>query len=160
KTTFLVKFADKTDVKKIAEEAWESAKSSSVGQDIQTMKRSAILSALRETSFESHKNVVSFLEEEMKADTVEGYQSYNIVNGMAVTATKEVAEKIATFPEVDKVLKNETRKLNSTTKTDEKAPHSDEENVEWNIERVGAPDVWELGIDGTGTVVASLDTGA
>ena len=32
-------------------------------------------------------------------------------------------------------------------------------NVEWNVERVNAPETWALGIDGTGTVVASLDTG-
>ena len=33
------------------------------------------------------------------------------------------------------------------------------ENVEWNVERVDAPAVWDQGIDGTGTVVASIDTG-
>ena len=31
--------------------------------------------------------------------------------------------------------------------------------VEWNIERVKADLVWEMGIDGTGAVVGSLDSG-
>jgi len=31
--------------------------------------------------------------------------------------------------------------------------------VEWNIQRVGAPDVWAMGYTGTGAVVAVLDTG-
>jgi bacillopeptidase F len=31
--------------------------------------------------------------------------------------------------------------------------------VEWNIARIGAPEVWDLGFTGAGIVVASLDTG-
>lgn len=32
-------------------------------------------------------------------------------------------------------------------------------NVEWNIDYINAPEVWERGIDGTGIVVANLDSG-
>lgn len=160
KTTFLVKFVDKADLKKAVKEAEKKASLSKLsGQDAQLMKRSSILAELETTSFESQKNVVAFLEEAMEAGSVEDFHSYKIVNGMAVTGTKEIAEKIATFPEVDKVLKNETRQLNSTIKTKDKAPTSDIANVEWNVAHIGAPDVWELGFDGTGTVVASLDSG-
>ncbi|MBO1911821.1 S8 family serine peptidase, partial [Microvirga sp. 3-52] len=70
------------------------------------------------------------------------------------------AEQIATFDEVEKILKNEKRQLvteinpktleNNTTEVS---------NVEWNIERVKAPEVWDMDIDGTGVVVASIDTG-
>lgn len=160
KTTFLVKFVDKADVKQAVKEAEKKASVSNLsGQATQLMTRSAILAELEETSFESHKNVVAFLEEQMEAGSVDDFHSYKIVNGMAVTATKEIAEKIASFPEVDKVLKNETRQLNSTIKTEEKAPTSNIENVEWNVAHIGAPDAWALGFDGTGTVVASLDSG-
>ncbi|PAV27584.1 peptidase S8, partial [Virgibacillus profundi] len=85
--------------------------------------------------------------------------SYYIVNGIAVTATKEVAEKIATFAEVEKILPNETRELFTTVSKNAKTPQSEIANVEWNVERVGAPAVWDMGFDGTGTVVASIDTG-
>lgn len=37
--------------------------------------------------------------------------SYYIVNGLAVTGTKEVMEKVASFPEVDQVLPNEIRQI-------------------------------------------------
>ncbi|MBO1914183.1 protease inhibitor I9 family protein, partial [Microvirga sp. 3-52] len=80
-------------------------------------------------------------------------------NGMAVTATKEVAQKIAAFAEVEKILPNETRELHEATVTDEEAPQSTLANVEWNVERVNAPGAWAQGFDGTGTVVASIDTG-
>ncbi|MGE7055222.1 S8 family serine peptidase, partial [Paenibacillus glucanolyticus] len=39
------------------------------------------------------------------------------------------------------------------------APQPQTENVEWNIDYVNAPEVWERGIDGTGIVVANLDSG-
>ncbi|UMY53577.1 MULTISPECIES: S8 family serine peptidase [Paenibacillus] len=35
----------------------------------------------------------------------------------------------------------------------------DPSTVEWNISHINAPQVWEKGIDGTGIVVANLDTG-
>src|SRR5699024_7316371 len=78
---------------------------------------------------------------------------------MAVTATKEVAEKIAGFEEVEKILTNETRTLFKPETKDAKTPESEIANVEWNVERVNAPETWEMGIDGSGTVVASIDTG-
>lgn len=158
--TFLVKFTEKAEVKKAAEEAGDKASLSSLsGSETKLLKRSAILSELKTTSFESQKSVEAFLEEQMEAGLVTDYRSYNIVNGMSVTATKEVAEKIAAFDEVEKLLKNETRELHTTTVTDEEAPASNLENVEWNVERIHAPDAWAMGIDGSGTVVASLDTG-
>ena len=40
-----------------------------------------------------------------------------------------------------------------------KAPQAQLANIEWNIERVNAPQAWDMGIDGSGTVVASIDTG-
>lgn len=160
--TFLVKFSDKAEVKQVAEDASNKASLANLsGQDAQLLKRSAILSELKATSFESHKNVVELLENEMEAGTVTDYHSYHIVNGMAVTANQEIAEKIANFPEVEKILKNETRQLDSTFDKDEDNSLENNLNeVEWNVDNIDAPGAWNMGIDGTGTVVASLDTGA
>ncbi|WP_412094909.1 hypothetical protein, partial [Bacillus atrophaeus] len=33
------------------------------------------------------------------------------------------------------------------------------DGVEWNIDQIDAPKAWDLGYDGTGTVVGSIDTG-
>src|SRR5699024_12453923 len=75
-----------------------------------------------------------------------------------MTATKEVAEKVAAFTEVEKIWPNENRQLISTVDTDEKQPEADDD-VEWNIDRVNARQAWEMGADGSGTVVAIIDTG-
>lgn len=157
KVTFLVKFKEKADTAKVAKDtrkAAESAKLSAYQAELN--QRSAVISELKSVSFQSQHQVVDFLEENEHVDT---FHSYHIVNGMAVTATKEIAEKVASFSEVDKLLPNETRTLNTTFDNSVNTPKADSDDIEWSVDRVNAPDAWSMGINGTGTVVASLDTG-
>ncbi|EQB37268.1 hypothetical protein M948_01665 [Virgibacillus sp. CM-4] len=162
KVTFLVKFSEKADVTKVAENAKsDAAKASLSAQKAEHVQRSAVISELKTTALESQENVKAFLEEQESKGNVEKFKSYHIVNGMAVTATKKVAEKIASFAEVEKILPNEERELYDVTIDKEAGEVASElANIEWNVERVGAPSVWEMGFDGTGTVVASIDSGA
>ncbi|GEN84926.1 bacillopeptidase F [Sporosarcina luteola] len=158
--TFLVKFKEQADTEQVAAQAKQQASQANLtGKQSIMMTRSAVVSELRLTSLESQQNVQQYLEQQVKAGNAKDVTSYYIVNGMAVTATKEVAKAIATFGEVEKVLPNETRQLQTTTIEKAEAPKSQIANVEWNIERVNAPQVWDMGIDGSGTVVASIDTG-
>lgn len=160
KVTFLVKFKEKADTEKVAASAKESAEKASLSSQKSLLaQRSAVVSELKATSMEEQQNVMQFLEQEAENGNVDEYDSYFIVNGMAVTATKEVAEKIASFEEVEKVLANETRQLFTTKTKDAVTPESEVANIEWNVERVNAPETWDMGIDGAGTVVASIDTG-
>lgn len=158
--TFLVKFDEVADTTKVATEARKAAESAQLSSHQTTLsQRSAVISELKSIALESQQNVVSFLEDQVENGQVEGFHSYHIVNGMAVTAPKDVAEKIATFPEVEKILPNEERTLNVTFDEKVKTPEAETQDVEWSVDRVNAPETWGLGIDGTGTVVASLDTG-
>lgn len=160
KVTFLVKFKEKADAKGVAAEAREAAENKNLSaHNTKLMQRSAVVSELKTTSIESQQSVIEFLEEEAAKGNAQDIESYYIVNGLSVTATREIAEKIASFPEVEKVLPNETRQLFTTKTANEEVPASQIQNVEWNIERVKAPQAWAMGIDGTGTVVASIDTG-
>nr|WP_281271826.1 S8 family serine peptidase [Oceanobacillus chungangensis] len=160
KVTFLIKFNEKADAKKVAADARASAEKAKLStQKQEHIQRSAVIAELKEVSIKSQANVMTYLEQEQKQGNVDDFHSYHVVNGIAVTATKEVAEKIATFAEVEKLLPNETRELYTTVSKDAKAPKSETANIEWNVERVGAPAVWNMGIDGTGIVVASIDTG-
>ena len=160
KVTFLVKFKEKADSQKVAEQARKTADAQNLSaQNTKLVQRSAVVSELKATSIDSQASVMKFLEQEQKKGNVEEFDSYYVVNGMAVTATKEIAEKIASFSEVEKVLPNETRKLVTTKTKEAKAPAAEVANVEWNVSRVNAPQTWEMGIDGSGTVVAVIDTG-
>ncbi|WP_141249038.1 S8 family peptidase [Paucisalibacillus globulus] len=159
KVTFLVKFKEKADPMKVAKESLAKAQSANLSAYNQELvQRSAVISELKATAIASQQNVKKFLEAEASKGNAEEIKEFFVVNGMAVTATKEVAEKIATFQEVEKILPNETRKLIKGLAVEE-APKAQPQNVEWSVNRVNAPAVWGLGIDGTGAVVANIDTG-
>ncbi|MYL40397.1 S8 family serine peptidase [Virgibacillus massiliensis] len=160
KITFLVKFREKADTMRVAKQAKASSQRAQVtAEKAELTQRSAVLTELKETSLDTQQNVRQFLAEEAKKGNVESFKSYHIVNGMAVTATKDTANKIAGFEEVEKVLPNETRELFTAVRQDAEAPASRIANVEWNVERIGAPAVWDMGFDGSGVTVASIDTG-
>jgi len=169
KVTFLIKFKEQVDTMAVAKNASETAKAkAATSNQVKLMKRNAIVSELRATALETQGNVKDYLEKEMEAGNAKDIQSFYVVNGMAVTATKEVMEKLAEFPEVEKILPNEVRQLNPTVESNtnsvglavqDSKPAAGFENIEWNIDQIGAPQVWEMGVDGTGTVVASIDTG-
>ncbi|MBK3494777.1 S8 family serine peptidase [Viridibacillus sp. YIM B01967] len=160
KVTFLIKFKEKSSAKKVAGEARGNAKADNMSaHQAKLFQRSAVVSDLKATSLESQETVMEYLEKEEAKGNAKDIISYYIVNGVAVTATKEIAEKVATFEEVEKVLPNETRQLFTTKTKNEVVPKAKTASVEWNVERVKAPKVWEKGIDGAGTVVASIDTG-
>lgn len=161
KVTFLIKFSETADVMGAAQEAKDKAQNSNLsalGQE--HAQRSAVISELKSTAMESQQKVTQFLEEQVENGNAEDIRSYHIVNGMAVTATKEVAEKLASFPDVEKLLPNEQRELIKAVDTNAEVPKNETAEIEWNIDRIGAPAVWNMGIDGQGTVVASIDTGA
>jgi bacillopeptidase F len=171
KVTFLIKFKEQVDTLAVAQKAAEAAKAqTATANQEKLMKRNAVVSELRATAFETQANVKNYLEKEVEAGNAKDIQSFYVVNGMAVTATKEVMEELAKFPEVEKLLPNETRQLDpqvEATKSDSSAgsavednkPAAGLENIEWGVAQIGAPQAWEMGVDGTGTVVASIDTG-
>nr|WP_223251444.1 S8 family peptidase [Bacillus sp. MZGC1] len=163
KVTFLIKMKEQTNTQKVAKEAVSRAKKQKLtAARTQYTKRSAVVSELRATSEETQQALLTYLQKEQKKKQVKEIHSYYIVNGLAVTGTKEVMEKVASFPEVDQVLPNETRQIHrpvdlKTSKQKKQMKAVD--GVEWNISQVHAPEAWALGYDGIGTVVASIDTG-
>src|SRR5699024_7342546 len=126
---------------RIAEES--AAKQSLSSHQLKETKASAVVTALKNTADDEQQRVLDYLEREEKKGNAKDIKSYFIVNGIAVTATKEIAEKLAGFAEIEKVLPNETRQLDTNQMvriTEERETVSD---IEWNVNRVGAPLVWE-----------------
>ncbi|MGM0846316.1 MAG: S8 family serine peptidase [Bacillota bacterium] len=166
--TYLVKFKEQADPASIAKNATESAKKQKLSANAKKLlKRNMVVSELRSTALKTQAEVKKYLAKQKKSGAVKEVKDFYVVNGMAVTSTKEVMEEIAAFSEVEKILPNETRQLIQPVKAQsstgiavkEKVTQNSPSNVEWNIDRVGAPAVWDMGIDGAGTVVASIDTG-
>ncbi|MDF2855371.1 MAG: peptidase [Neobacillus sp.] len=162
KVTFLIKMKEQVDTASVAKEAEKKASvNKATPAKTKSIKRSSIVSELKATAQETQFELMEFLEKQEAAGNAKEVHSYYVVNAIAVTATEEVMEKIATFQEVEKILPNETRQLFVPEKTNTAVLDAKAETnaIEWNIDRVGAPAVWDMGIDGSGITVASIDTG-
>ncbi|MFS8650859.1 MAG: protease inhibitor I9 family protein [Caldibacillus sp.] len=159
--TFLVKFKEKADVKQVAQNAEKKAVARKVTPyQKELMVRSTVISELKATAAKSQEHVLEFLDKMVQEGKAKDVKSFFIVNAVAVTATKDVMEKLATFPEVEKILPNEERHLlPSSPERLGGALHNEIANTAWGIERIGAPEVWQMGINGSGIVVAAIDTG-
>jgi len=158
--TFLLKFKDQVDTNRVAIEATEKAKKQKLTEaSTELQVRSAIVSTLRNTAMDTQTEVTDYLEQAKLKGEVKSVQSFYVVNAIAVTATKDVMNKLATYPEVAKILPNETRQIITPIQPKVKTTNLNSSTVEWGVEQVGAPQVWDMGIDGTGIVVASIDSG-
>ncbi|PZG04858.1 peptidase [Nonomuraea aridisoli] len=86
-----------------------------------------------------------------------GFTPYWIVNTIRVTGDAGLAAEIAELPEVAEITPDRTAGLPEPKPGVARAAAG---AVEWNVDRVNAPKVWdELGDRGEGVVIASLDTG-
>ncbi|WP_179115686.1 S8 family serine peptidase [Bacillus sonorensis] len=161
KVTFLIKLKEKADPKKAVSKGKEtSQKNQQTTGQAEDRKRSAIVSSLRMTADDTQRNLKTFLKTQEKKGHADHIRSYYIVNAIAVHGTKEVMEKAAAYDEVEKILPNETRKLYKPIKTSAKISEPRKKEIEWNIEIIGSQIAWWLhGYDGSGTVVATINSG-
>lgn len=152
---YIVILEDQTDTEEIANNAKESAEQNSLSQ-VKTKEKiqKAVVSELQSNAKATQKDLISYLKKDTK--NIKAYNSFFIVNAVAVTGTEESAEEIARLPEVKSVILDEKQKLLPIEKN--KSELTDDE-IEWNIDRIGAPDVWETGVTGENTVVANIDSG-
>ncbi|MGW0786163.1 S8 family serine peptidase [Streptomyces sp. NPDC002913] len=85
------------------------------------------------------------------------YEAYWISNTVKVTGSKALATKIAARSDVASVESDDTVPLPPTANGTNEAKV---DGIEWNVDRINAPKVWnEYGDRGEGTVIASIDTG-
>jgi subtilisin family serine protease len=86
------------------------------------------------------------------------YQSFFIVNMIKVTGNRNLMEELAARADVSRIDANPTihNPLPTAQGRDTTFQTS---GVEWNVQKVKAPDVWALGFHGEGLVVSGADTG-
>jgi len=85
------------------------------------------------------------------------YQSFYIINMIKVTGDRSLMEALAQRTDVARVDANpyvRTALPNGGTDSTFQT-----QGIEWNVQKVKAPDVWALGYHGEGMVVAGADTG-
>ena len=156
-TEVLVYMKDQVDTEMVATTTKDSVSNFMTPYNTKLEVRKKVVEALKDNAIHTQSNILDYLEQEVTKGTVEEFESYYIVNMVYVKATREVIENIAHRWEVERIYKNRIHKLDTPVVTDGIEPS--DENLEWNIERVQADKVWDLGYDGTGIVVGSLDSG-
>ncbi|MCB0020420.1 MAG: S8 family serine peptidase, partial [Anaerolineales bacterium] len=88
------------------------------------------------------------------------YRSYWIANMIWVELDSQQLAALASRADVAHVYANPTVALQLPAQPDPFAPLPDgPDTIEWNIDKINAPDVWQMGFDGTGVVVGGQDTG-
>lgn len=97
------------------------------------------------------RDLIAYLEARQRQGKVATYRSFWVFNGLSVTADEEVIAELAARPEVMSITPDEI--IYAETLETSTAP------PEYNLTRVNAPALWNLGYTGQGVVVASMDTG-
>ncbi|MEU9605555.1 S8 family serine peptidase [Streptomyces sp. NPDC048057] len=117
-----------------------------------TAKAAAVLDAKREHADRTQAGVLKVLESLRVEHT-----SYWIVNAVRVVADRKVAESLAQRSDVTRIEAEDRLAL---PKPAPGGPENTVNAVEWNVDRIGAPQVWSaLGVRGEGVVVANIDSG-
>ncbi|WP_078594046.1 S8 family serine peptidase [Evansella clarkii] len=156
----LIELSEQVDTSKVAAEAKQQAGPETTAYNQKMAARYAVVDALRTTAETTQAPLLSTLEQALDQGDVKEYESFYIMNVISVTATKEVVEKLSFFPEVERITENEMIELVLPEKTDEPPLSVTDDNIEWNIDRVQAPEAWEaFGATGQGIVVGVIDTG-
>ncbi|MFA9558868.1 S8 family serine peptidase [Evansella sp. AB-rgal1] len=156
----IVELTDQVDTEKVAAAAKQSLGSNSITYDQKMAARYAVVNTLRATAETTQAPLISILEVAQADGEVKSFESFYIMNVLSVTATKDIINKLSYLPEVARITENETIDLVFPEKSSEPMTYVTDDGVEWNIDRVQAPDVWsEFGVTGEGIVVGVIDTG-
>lgn len=154
-TRFLVYLRQQADLTQKAQGVYASA----------VEQRQALFSTLIETAQSAQAALRTELDAELVSADVAGYQSFYIVNALAVEGNLLTLIRLAQRDDVARIAANYPlvapfdgfpTLAPATAGNVEAALAADN----WNIELVGADRVWsDLGIRGEGAVVAGFDTG-
>jgi serine protease AprX len=110
--------------------------------------RSSLIKALKSNSHQTQKSLKGFLNREGVRNT----KSLWLINAIAVTAKVPVILKLAEYPDIAEVRLDYTLHMPQTQYALAGEP-------QWNINKINAPQLWNLGFTGQGIVVANMDSG-
>lgn len=108
---------------------------------------------LREFALQKQEPLIAFVNS--FGGLVEDIKSFWVFNGISFKGTKEVILEVAPRIDVEFVSGGELEPLEEPTGNAPPIPRQ----IEWNIERVRANEVWQIGYTGEGIVICIFDSG-
>jgi bacillopeptidase F len=105
----------------------------------------------------SQSGFVSRLDELERIGRIESFRQFWILNAIEVTADAATLETLKNLPEIEYAVESIPVELIAPVHTEQALLLNNGHEVGLGI--VGAPDVWSMGIDGTGSLVCNFDTG-
>ena len=147
----LIRLKEKADTDKVAGEAKREPGSTKDNVAV------AVVKSLREVADHTQAPLLGYLKAKKTEGKVEEIKSFYIINVVYAHVSVDMIDEIAARPEVEAVRPNGKIELIEPVESTGATPQGS--GIEWNIERVQAPEVWDLGYDGSGVVVGIIDTG-
>ncbi|PKK39902.1 bacillopeptidase F [Clostridiaceae bacterium JG1575] len=120
--------------------------------------RRDFVEALKRHAQKTQRPILSLAQKEKKAGRIKTLRSYHIINALFVEGTPEAIQSLAKDPSVLRVYKNQTHQMDPLEQKKLERIEEDGE-VPWHVKNVQAPEVWNIGLQGQGVVVANLDSG-
>ena len=125
-------------------------------------RRAHVISVLKDFSTFSQEGVVASLNDLQRSESVKQVTTYWIANVINCFATKEAISELAKRGDISSIDYDEYRILIDPQESKnafitEGTPGSRE--ITWNVLKINADDVWALGFNGDGIIVAVIDTG-
>lgn len=133
-----------------------------MSRQVQAMKkderRAYVISELQRYAQTSQSELMALLDEGVKQGSVSELTSFWIFNGISCVTNREMIAALSERKDIALIESDELRNMLpehefSTVAIEPKR------GLAWHVSQVHANDVWSLGYDGTGVVVAIIDTG-
>ena len=118
--------------------------SRSIGREHRSLRLQTLQQATRAT----RRQLAEFLDRHQ----VQVERELWLVHGLAISAPAKVIARLAQHPDIAAIHLNRTYLVTKVEPLDFPLPG-------WNLEPIGAQDLWDLGFRGEGIVVAVLDSG-
>ena len=120
-------------------------------------QRALVVNELKQIAKNGQKEIIADLQQAEKTALASHVKPYWIINGISCSMTKDLIFAIAERPDVSFVMKNlETHIVDGENVEN---TYDDRSTNQWNVLKVQADKVWDLGYTGAGIIVAVIDSG-
>ena len=120
-------------------------------------QKTFVINELQRISENTQKGVLTDLQQGRRAMSVDDIQSFWIINGISCSMTRDMVQSMAERPDIKCIINNSDTYLIGGS--ERKMVSDNQSEIQWNVTKVNADDVWALGYTGLGVVVAIIDSG-